>query len=269
MLHYIGKVAKIVETMSDIRYNIHREKETTLVNKIKKVKSLERQPSTLRMEGVQPHLVLKSYQSKKASSELTGTGVHPIQAWKEILGVHDFWAYQKVGRTQASPFQEPGLASVVRDKNNSLVHSSGLSTTRGIQAGGLIKALAIGITITVWGGIVLDPIISPPTMVFDPSFLLYDIPCPPIQESVTSISNYDTLSPSSSYESCYDIGIEEGCHQLFDPLSILPQEKTESADKKLVLNDIGPALGDKRYSYALKLLAGALLLTLVLTVSNK
>lgn len=58
---------------------------------------------------------------------------------------------------------------------------------------------------------------------------------------------YETI-----YDSCKDIGIEVGS-QLFDPLTILQQEKT-------VMEEIGQALEDKRYSYALNLFAGAFFL---------
>lgn len=144
-----------------------------------------------------------------------------------------------------------GLASLVKERNKkSILHSNDISTQRGIEAGGIMKALAIGIT--VWGGILLDPIISPPTVVFDPSFLLVDMSClHPIQESMTSSSTiYDSLSSSSSYDSCKDIGIEVGS-QLFDPITILQQEKTE--EERTVMEEIGQALEEKRYSYALNL----------------
>lgn len=213
------------------------------------------------MEKGPPGVVLKSNRSKKAGSELTGTGgvEHPIQAWKDVIGVHDFWAaLQKEGSSLGSPSLERGLASLVKErKKKSILHSTEISTQRSIETGGIIKALAIGIT--VWGEILLHPIIPPPAALFDPSLLLVDISCVhPIQESLTSIS--------TSYESCKDIGIEAGS-QLFDPLTILHQEKTE--EERTVMVEIGQALEEKRYSYALKILAGALVLSLVLSSISK
>lgn len=229
----------------------------------------ERGPSTfIRVEKGKPGVVLKYNRNIKAGSELTGTGVHPIQAWKDLIGVHDF----------LSTLQKEGFASLVKEtykKKKNILHSMDISTLRGIEAGGMITALAIGIT--VWGEITLDPIIPTAAILFDPSFLLADIAGVDVCDfyTIKMKSSYESLSccyecckeslsssSSSSYESCKDIG-----SQLFDPLKILQQEKTD--EERTVMEEIGKALEDKRYSYAMKILAGALVLTLVLSSIRK
>ena len=50
---------------------------------------------------------------------------------------------------------------------------------------------------------------------------------------------------------------------MFDPLTILNKENTE--EDRRVMEDIGESLEEKRYSYAIKILAGALALSLVVT----
>jgi len=78
------------------------------------------------------------------------------------------------------------------------------------------------------------------------SFLL------PIFESMTWRSTiYDSLSSSSSYERYWNRGGKP-------TLTILQQEKTE--EERTVMEEIGQALEDKRYSYAMKIFAGALFL---------
>lgn len=140
----------------------------------------------------------------------------------------------------------------------------------------MIKALAIGIA--VWGEITIDPIIPTAAILFDPSFLLanmagvdvsdlYIIQMTSFYESLSSgyESCKESLSSSSSYESCKDIGSQ---FSLFDPLTI--QDKTEEEKNgNNLMDEIGNALDDKRYSYAMKIFAGALVLTLVLSSISK
>lgn len=119
---------------------------------------------------------------------------------------------------------------------------------------------------TVWGSLVLDPVISPPTALFDPLRILVEVQSlNPIQESLTSYStSYESVESYCS--SCKDIATEGG-KQPFDPLGILPGEKTEQ--EKGVLAEIGQALEGKRYSYALTLFAGALVLSILLSSVSK
>ena len=277
MLHLIGRVSKLVQATGENRYENRPISDKRGSSSKVQLISSERGPSTfLRVEKGKPGVVLKCNRSKKAGSELTGTGVHPIQAWKDAIGVHDFLA------TLQKKVVLKSLSKETYNKN--ILHSIDISTQRGIEAGGMIKALAIGIA--VWGEISLDPIIPTATILFDPSFLLADMAGVDVSEfyRIKMASSYESLSScyesckeslsicyesckeslssSSSNESCKDIG-----SQLFDPLTILQQEKTE--EERTVMEEIRKALEENRYSHAMKIFAGALVLTLVLCSISK